>query len=174
MDDNPRLRAARDLIKAKDFDAARTLLEKMPDNPQAKAWLDYLDITAPEQEEKRKNKDLLDDDDIFAEDTTYNDPDPEFYYPGQRKLKNDYLDIDEPKNYMTYALLTLGLYWFVAPAGYIANIYFLLDARKIRREEGRTTQNVGCLWAMLIVSIGSLVLGTCLFLLFLPLALIGL
>ena len=72
---------------------------------------------------------------------------------------------------MTYALLTLGLYWFIPPAGYIANIYYLYDARKVRREEGRTTQNVGCLWWMLIVSLGGVVLTLCLLLLAFPLIL---
>lgn len=143
MDTNPRLKAARDLIQARDYDAARTLLEAMPDDPQAQGWLEYLDIAAPETAEKRKND-------------QFDDPNPDYYYPGKRKLEMD--DIRAPKDYMSSALLTLGAYFLLGPLGYIANIYYLYDAHRARTVDGLETQNVGCLWAMLALSLGGVIL----------------
>lgn len=44
---NPKLKVAQDLLQAKEFKAARAILETMPDDPTAQKWLTQLKEVTP-------------------------------------------------------------------------------------------------------------------------------
>lgn len=69
MDERQALLNARDLIKAKEYDQARAILENLSANPTAQQWLAKLDELAP-----RTTKLVFDDDapaDPFGSSATY-------------------------------------------------------------------------------------------------------
>lgn len=67
------------------------------------------------------------------------------------------------KSYVTPALITLILYWLLWLPGLIANIYYLSDARKAQNTPGQVVTGVGCLWALLILALGGVVVSVCSF-----------
>lgn len=60
---------------------------------------------------------------------------------------------DSEKRYYTPAMLTLMGYLLVGPLAMTANVYFLVDAYRTRRETGAAPAGLGCLWAMLITHV---------------------
>lgn len=54
------------------------------------------------------------------------------------------------------AAMALLLYFLFYVPGLIANIMFISQANRVRKETGQTPSGIGCLWATLIVSIISL------------------
>ena len=82
-----------------------------------------------------------------------NDPPPPTY-PGQL------YPAQPPKVISTWnqsftgkAVIAFLLYFLFYIPGLIANIMFIAQANRVRKETGRTPSGVGCLWATLVVSI---------------------
>ncbi|MFO7946085.1 MAG: hypothetical protein R6V19_04640 [Armatimonadota bacterium] len=61
--------------------------------------------------------------------------------------------ITGPWNYADAAKLTLLLYFFGYAGGLVANIWFLVQARRCEGHTGQKPQGVGCLWTMLALAI---------------------
>jgi hypothetical protein len=57
--------------------------------------------------------------------------------------------IARQKSYITPAVITLVLYFFLWIPGLIANIFYLMDARKTKTSIGQNPSGMGCLWALL-------------------------
>lgn len=62
------------------------------------------------------------------------------------------------RNYLLPAVGTLIAYWVFWLAGFLANLYFLWEARRTFQTTGHRQQNVGCLWAMIWVQVGGVFL----------------
>jgi hypothetical protein len=54
------------------------------------------------------------------------------------------------RSYTTPAVITLFLYLVLGIPGLIANIVYLVEARKTKMITGTTPDGYGCLWALLI------------------------
>ena len=65
------------------------------------------------------------------------------------------------KSYTTQAILTLVLHLVLWVPGLIANILFLMDARRMERIAGQTLPGVGCLWILLASQIIGFVVACC-------------
>lgn len=125
-----KLETARQLIIEKQYDAARAVLETIPDHPKAREWLAKLDEVAPQ--EKRKLADLMDEDELFYDDR----PHP--------------VNVTRPqRDYTNTAILVLILYWLMWLPGLIVNIITLNEANQVERETGRRPEGKGCLVALL-------------------------
>ncbi len=72
--------------------------------------------------------------------------------PSRDKIK-PYIPEGAEKRYYTPAAFTLMGYLIAGPVAMIANIYFLMDAYRTRRETGTVPAGTGCLWAMLITHV---------------------
>jgi hypothetical protein len=72
------------------------------------------------------------------------------------------------KSYTTPAIITLVLYCVLWLPGLIANIVYLVEARKTKQITGITPDGYGCLWALLITvcSVTAISAGLAVFLLF--------
>jgi hypothetical protein len=59
--------------------------------------------------------------------------------------------IEKQKSYTNKSILVLVLYWILYIPGLIANLVYLLEARKITRDTGRNPEGAGCLQALFII-----------------------
>lgn len=57
------------------------------------------------------------------------------------------------KSYTTQAVITMLLYFVFWLPGLIANVLFLMDARRMQRIAGQSLSGVGCLWILLAIQI---------------------
>ena len=62
------------------------------------------------------------------------------------------------KSYTTHAVATLILYFALWLPGLIANVIFLLDARRMQRIAGQGLPGVGCLWLLLTLQVVVIIL----------------
>lgn len=67
------------------------------------------------------------------------------------------------KSYVTPAIITLILYWLLWIPGLIANIYYLMDAKRAQETPGQVVTGVGCLWALLVVALAGVAISICSF-----------
>ncbi|NJL54974.1 hypothetical protein HC928_07145 [bacterium] len=135
-----KLEQARQLIKEKDYDAARKILETIPEHPKAQEWLARLDEIAPR---KRKNEpsDPFKDDpfaDPFAVQRSYAG-----VRPGEVQV------VRAPRDYTVMAIVILILYWVFWLPGLIVNVIMLSEANQVQRETGMAPEGKGCLTALL-------------------------
>lgn len=63
--------------------------------------------------------------------------------------------VDSTKSFVTPAIFTLILYFFLWIPGLIANIMYLREAMGIQRRTGKAPEGKGCLTALIIVVGGS-------------------
>lgn len=75
---------------------------------------------------------------------------------GKAKDKNAQYNIG--RNYLWPAVGTLVAYWIFWLLGAAINVYFLWEARQTYKVTGEPEKNVGCLWAMIWLQVGIVVL----------------
>lgn len=135
-----KLERARQLIIDKEYDAARAILETIPEHPKAQEWLARLDEIAPS---KRKNEPS----NPFTEDP-FADP-----FAGQQAASTarpgEVQVMRAPRDYTVMAIVILILYWVFWLPGLIVNIVMLSEANQVQRETGMAPEGKGCLTALL-------------------------
>ena len=139
-----KLQQASHLIRAQRYQEARAILETIPDHPKAQEWMAKID-------------DILFQQDPFA-DTPFTDDDIAAYALGEKpKRKHVYVEatpITSPKrDYALMAVIAMFLYWVFWLPGFGMNIYFLMEARREKRETGVHPGGLGCLWWLLFFNV---------------------
>jgi hypothetical protein len=140
-----KLALARELMAKGDYYAARAILEKIADHPQAVGLLSTIDQIAPKgKKRKRSLADLIEDDPYNQEQFLRNE-EPVFV-----KRKSSAL---EGKDYTLTAFFILIAYWAFWPIGFITNIMQLGEARRLQEHLGYKPKGLGCLWMLLIFNL---------------------
>ncbi len=152
-----KLQQASQLIRAKRYQQARTILQTIPDHPKAQEWMARIDDILFQQDPFADVP--FSDDEIaaYAVGEPVDVPIDEPYYDERPKRKNVYVE-DNPiiapkRDYAMLAIFTLVLYWVFWLPGFIFNLYFLQEARRYKRETGSHPNGLGCLWWVLIFNI---------------------
>lgn len=149
-----RLEAAREFMGQKKYDAARTILKTMPNNPQAQSWLITLDQLAPSGSTPPLYEDPLPlEADPYGQEEFLRGEVADDY---PEKMKRAPRVLIPPttgdKNYSATAVVTLILYIAFWPVGLVANIVYLKEARQLRAQ-GSQVEGEGCLVALLVVHV---------------------
>lgn len=161
-----KLQQASQLIRAKRYQQARTILATIPDHPKAQEWMARIDDILFQQDPFADVP--FSDEEIaaYAVGESLDDPTSEFYddqeKPKRKPIYENSFQVVAPKrDYALLAIFTLVLYWVFWLPGFIFNLYFLQEARRVKRETGAQPNGLGCLWWVLIFNV-ALPLACCL------------
>ncbi len=156
MDNDSLLQRASSLAENGNFDLARKfVIQAIKNNQQdLEAWWAMAHVARTDKERNRAVSKVLQLDPshphaLHMRDQIRAGSIPPLDYGGS---------VDAPKpaesDFLAKSLITLFAYFFMYVVGLGLNLYFLKEARTYQSTHGVKPDNMGCLWAMLAVSVG--------------------
>lgn len=154
MDNYTLLQQASQFAESGQFDRARQLvIQAIKNNGQdSEAWWALAQVARTDNERRRAIDEVLRLDPhhmhaLHMRDQVRAGSLDSVEYPG--KVGGHKAATNE--DFMPKVAVTLIAYFVMYFIGILLNIYFLHDANKFQRVHGYKPQNMGCLWAMLVV-----------------------